>query len=47
LIDLPGAIKPGTREQLAAQWPCDFPPLLAAFVGRNDFALAFGLSPDF
>jgi hypothetical protein len=46
LIDLPGAIKPGTREELASQWPADFPPLSAAFVARNDFALAFGLPRD-
>jgi hypothetical protein len=46
LIDLPGAIKPGTREELASQWPADFPPLSWAFVGRNDFALAFGLPRD-
>ena len=47
LIDLPATIKAGTREELAAQWPADFPPLSAAFVGRNDFALAFGLPPGF
>jgi hypothetical protein len=45
LIDLPAAIKPGTREEIA-QWPADFPPLSWAFVGRNDFALALGLPPD-
>ena len=43
LIDLPGAIKPGTREELATQWPADFPPLSWAFVAGNDFALAYGL----
>ncbi len=47
LIDLPGTIKPGTREELAAQWPADFPPLSWAFVGRDDAALALGLPPDF
>jgi hypothetical protein len=47
LIDLPGTIKPGTRAELAAQWPADFPPLSWAFVARNDFALAFGLPPGF
>jgi hypothetical protein len=46
LIDLPSSIKPGTRAELAVQWPADFPPLSAAFVGRNDFALAFGLPPE-
>jgi hypothetical protein len=46
LIDLPGTIKPGTREQLAAQWPADFPPLSWAFAARNDFALAFGLPSE-
>jgi hypothetical protein len=46
LIDLPGTIKPGTREELASQWPADFPPLSWAFVARNDFALAFGLPRD-
>ena len=46
LIDLPATIKPGTRAELAAQWPADFPPLSRAFVGRNDFALAFGLPPE-
>lgn len=46
LIDLPAAIKPGTRAELAAQWPADFPPLSWAFVGRNDFALAFGPPRD-
>jgi hypothetical protein len=45
-VDLPGTIKPGTREQLAAQWPDDFPPLSWAFVGRNDFALALGLPSE-
>jgi hypothetical protein len=43
LIDLPGTIKPGTRAELAAQWPADFPPLSWAFVARDDFALVFGL----
>ena len=46
LINLPSTMKPGTREELAAQWPADFPPLSAAFVARNDFALAFGLPPE-
>jgi hypothetical protein len=46
LIDLPSTIKPGTRAELAAQWPADFPPLSWAFVARNDFALAFGLPPE-
>jgi len=46
LIDLPNTIKPGTRGELAAQWPADFPPLSWAFVARNDFALAFGLPPE-
>jgi hypothetical protein len=43
LIDLPNTIKPGTRVELAAQWPADFPPLSPAFVARDDFALLFGL----
>jgi hypothetical protein len=43
LIELPGTIKPGTRAELAAQWPADFPPLSWAFEARDDFALAFGL----
>jgi hypothetical protein len=47
LIDLPGTIKPGTRAELAAQWPADFPPLSWAFVGRDDTALVLGLPPDF
>ena len=46
LIDLPGAIKPGTREELASQWPADFPPLSWAFEAGNDFALVFGLPPE-
>jgi hypothetical protein len=46
LIDLPGTIQAGTREELASQWPADFPPLSAAYEGRNDFALAFGLPPE-
>jgi hypothetical protein len=45
LLDLPGTIKPGTRAELAVQWPADFPPLSWAFVARDDFALAFGLPP--
>jgi hypothetical protein len=47
LIDLPSTIKPGTRAELAAQWPADFPPLSWAFVARDDFALVFGLPPGF
>jgi hypothetical protein len=46
LIDLPSSIKPGTRAELASQWPADFPPLSWAFVARNDFALALGLPSD-
>jgi hypothetical protein len=46
LIDLPSTIKPGTREELAAQWPADFPALSWAFVARNDFALVYGLPRD-
>jgi hypothetical protein len=46
LIDLPATIKSGTREELTAQWPADFPPLSWAFVARNDFALAFDLPPE-
>jgi hypothetical protein len=46
LIDLPGAIKPGTREELASQWPADFPPLSWAFVAHDDAALALGLPRD-
>jgi hypothetical protein len=46
LIDLPGTIQAGTREELASQWPADFPPLSWAFVARDDFALAFGLPSE-
>jgi hypothetical protein len=46
LIDLPETIKPGPREELASQWPADFPPLSWAFVARDDFALAFGLPSE-
>ena len=46
-IDRPaGHHQAGTRDELAAQWPADFPPLSWAFVTRNDFALALGLPPD-
>jgi hypothetical protein len=47
LLDLPSTIKPGTRAELAAQWPADFPPLSWAFVARDDAALVLGLPPDF
>lgn len=47
LIDLPSTIQPGTREELAAQWPADFPPLSWAFEARDDFALTFGLPPGY
>jgi len=46
LIDLPDTIKPGTRAELAAQWPADFPPLSRAFVAGDDIALALGLPLD-
>jgi hypothetical protein len=42
LIDLPGTIEPGTRAELAAQWPADFPPLSPAFVANDDAGLALG-----
>jgi hypothetical protein len=47
LLDMPGNIKPGTRAELAAQWPADFPPLTWAFEARDDFALTFGLPPGY
>jgi hypothetical protein len=45
LLELPGTIEPGTREELAAQWPADFPPLSWAFLARDDVSLTLGL-PD-
>jgi len=47
LVELPNTIKPGTRAELAAQWPADFPPLSWAFVAHDDAALALGLPLDF
>jgi hypothetical protein len=47
LLDLPGTIKPGTRAELAAQWPADFPPLHWGFEARDDFALMMRLPPEF
>jgi hypothetical protein len=45
LLDLPDSIKPGTRAELAAQWPIDFPPLHWGFLAGDDYAVCFGLPP--